>query len=41
MLKAACVGDTPAEKTVLIPQTIVERASTRRVGDANAGRDAS
>ena len=35
MLKAACVGDEPAEKTVLIPQIIVERASTRRVGAVN------
>jgi len=41
MLKAACVGETPAETMVLIPQTIVERASTRRVGAANAGRDVS
>ena len=31
MLKAACVGDEPAEKTVLIPQAIVERESTRRI----------
>jgi len=31
MLKAACVGETPAETMVLIPQTIVERASTRRL----------
>ena len=31
MLKAACVGDEPAEKTVLIPQAIVERGSTRRI----------
>ena len=28
MLKSACLGDAAAEKRVLIPQTIVERAST-------------
>jgi hypothetical protein len=37
MLKAACVGDKPAAKTVLIPQAIVERASTRRI-DARTTR---
>jgi hypothetical protein len=37
MLKAVCVGDKPAEKTVLIPQAIVERASTRRI-DARTTR---
>ena len=35
MLKAACVGDEPTEKTVLIPPAIVERASARRVGAVN------
>jgi DNA-binding LacI/PurR family transcriptional regulator len=40
LLKAACLGDKPAEETVMIPQVIVERASTRRVGAANAGGDA-
>ena len=37
MLKAVCVGDKPAEKMVLIPQVIVERASTRRI-DARTTR---
>jgi DNA-binding LacI/PurR family transcriptional regulator len=37
LLKAACVGDGPADKTVLIPQAIVERASTRRI-DARTKR---
>lgn len=31
MLKAACLGDGPAERRMLIPQRIVERASTRPV----------
>jgi DNA-binding LacI/PurR family transcriptional regulator len=31
LLKAACLGDKPAGKTVMIHQVIVERASTRRV----------
>lgn len=29
LLKAACLGDTPAEQTIRIGQTIVERESTR------------
>jgi DNA-binding LacI/PurR family transcriptional regulator len=41
MLKAACVGDEPAEKVVLIPQTILERASTHHLSAAHAGADAS
>ena len=42
MLKAACVGDKPAAKTVLIPQAIVERASTRRIDTHTArGRRSS
>ena len=41
LLKAACLGDKPAETTVLIPQAIVERASTRRLSAAHAGGDAS
>jgi len=41
MLKAACVGDEPAENVVLIPQTILERASTHHLAAAHAGADAS
>ena len=39
MLKAACLGDEPAKKTVLIPQAIVERGSTRRIGAADTRAD--
>lgn len=31
LLKAACLGDTPADRTIRIGQSIIERESTRRV----------
>ena len=31
LLKSACLGDTPAERTIRIGQSIVERESTRRL----------
>lgn len=34
MLKAACLGDEPAEQRVAIPQVVTVRASTRRVAAA-------
>lgn len=39
MLKSACLGDAPADRAVLMPQAIVERASTRRIdaSDVRAG----
>jgi DNA-binding LacI/PurR family transcriptional regulator len=31
LLKSACLGDAPAQRTVRIEQTIIDRESTRRL----------